>query len=138
MAAHPESREGQRVLAGELTALVHGAAAAEASVAASEALFGPGDLRALDAATLEAAAADLPRAVVALPLPGIVDLLVASGLARSRGEGRRALEQGGVYLNNDRLNADEPPGPGALLHGRWLLLRRGKRSIAVVQVETTA
>ncbi|MEO8511110.1 MAG: tyrosine--tRNA ligase [Chloroflexota bacterium] len=133
-AARPESREGQRVLAGELTALVHGPQAAEAAVAASEALFGSGDLRALDAATLEAAVADLPRVVVAPPLAGIVDLLVASGLARSRGEGRRALEQGGVYVNNERVGADEAPGSDALLHGRWLLLRRGKRSIAIVEV----
>jgi tyrosyl-tRNA synthetase len=132
--ARPEAREAQRVLSRELTSLVHGEDAADAAVAASEALFGSGDLRAVDAATLEAAVADLPRAVVASPIPTIVDLLVASGLARSRGEARRALEQGGVYLNNERVVADEPPRSGSLLHGRWLLLRRGKRSLAVVEV----
>ena len=130
----PESREGQRVLAGELTALVHGEAAAEAAVAASEALFGSGDVKAIDAATFEAAVADLPRAEVPAPLPGIVDLLVAAGLARSRGEARRALEQGGVYVNNERVKADEPPASSAVLHDRWLLLRRGKRSLGVVEV----
>ena len=130
----PESREGQHVLAAELTALVHGEAAAEAAVAASEALFGSGDVKAIDAATFEAAVADLPRAEVPAPLPGIVDLLVAAGLARSRGEARRALEQGGVYVNNERVKADEPPASSAVLHDRWLLLRRGKRSLGVVEV----
>lgn len=132
--ARPEAREGQRVLAGELTALVHGVAEAEAAMAASGALFGSGDLRALDAATFEAAVADLPKAAVSAPLPGVVDLLVASGLARSRSEGRRALEQGGVYVNNERVASDDPPTADTLLHGRWLLMRRGKRSIAVVEV----
>jgi tyrosyl-tRNA synthetase len=132
--ARPEAREAQRVLSRELTSLVHGEEAADAAVAASEALFGSGDLRAIDAATLEAAVADLPRATAAPPLAGIVDLLVASGLARSRGEARRALEQGGVYVNNERFSADTPPPTSALLHGRWLVLRRGKRSAAVVEV----
>ena len=66
-----------------------------------------------------------------------MDLLVASGLARSRGDARRALEQGGVYVNNERVQADEPPAADALLHGRWLLLRRGKRALGVVEVRST-
>jgi tyrosyl-tRNA synthetase len=132
--AHPEAREAQRVLARELTALVHGEAAAAEAVAASQSLFGSGDLRAIDRVTFESAVADLPRAEVSSPLPGVVDLLVASGLARSRGDARRALEQGGVYVNNERVQADEPPAADALLHGRWLLLRRGKRALGVVEV----
>jgi tyrosyl-tRNA synthetase len=135
--ARPEAREAQRTLARELTALVHGEAAAGEAVTASEALFGSGDVRALDAATLGSAVADLPRAEVSEPLPGIVDLLLASGLARSRGEARRALEQGGVYVNNERVQADEPPAAETLLHGRWLLLRRGKRSLGVVEVRSS-
>jgi tyrosyl-tRNA synthetase len=132
--AHPEAREAQRVLARELTALVHGEAAAAEAVAASQSLFGSGDLRAIDRVTFESAVADLPRAEVSSPLPGVVDLLVASGLARSRGDARRALEQGGVYVNNERVQTDEPPAADALLHGRWLLLRRGKRALGVVEV----
>jgi tyrosyl-tRNA synthetase len=135
--ARPEAREAQRTLARELTALVHGEAAAGEAVTASEARFGSGDVRALDAATLGSAVADLPRAEVSEPLPGIVDLLLASGLARSRGEARRALEQGGVYVNNERVQADEPPAAETLLHGRWLLLRRGKRSLGVVEVRSS-
>ncbi len=131
--AHPERREGQRLLAHELTALVHGLAAADGAVAASEALFGSGDLAAIDAATLESALGDLPRAEVERPLPSVVDLLVATGLAASRGQARRTVAEGGAYLNNVRVTDPETATDDAtLLHGRWLLLRRGKRALGVV------
>ena len=135
--ARPESRGAQRALAAEVTELVHGAHATAAAIGASGALFGGGDLRALDAATLEAAFADLPRAVVAAGdgLPSVLDLFVESGLSESRGQARRVLGEGGAYVNNIRV-ADPAavPDRSELLAGRWLLLRRGKRNLAVAEV----
>ena len=137
VAARPESRAAQRALAAEVTELVHGVEAARSAVAASEALFGGGDLRGLDAATLEAAFADLPRATLAASngLPPVLDLFVESGLSESRGQARRVLGEGGAYVNNVRV-ADPAavPDRSDLLAGRWLLLRRGKRHLAVAEV----
>jgi tyrosyl-tRNA synthetase len=136
-ATRPEAREAQRALATEVTELVHGADATRAAIDASEALFGGGDLRALDAATLEAAFADLPRATVdgANGLPSVLDLLVDSGLSESRGQARRVLGEGGAYVNNVRVaDVAAVPDRADLLAGRWLLLRRGKRHLAVAEV----
>jgi tyrosyl-tRNA synthetase len=136
-AARPESREAQRALAHEVTELVHGADAAAHAAEASRALFGQGDLRSLDAATLEAAFADLPRASLGAAdgMPSILELLVASGLSESRGQARRVLGEGGAYVNNERVTgADAVPDRSQLLAGRWLLLRRGKRNLAVAEV----
>ncbi|HEX2194279.1 MAG TPA: tyrosine--tRNA ligase [Candidatus Limnocylindria bacterium] len=129
----PEAREAQRALAEELTAMVHGEEEAGRALAASEAIFGAGDLRALDEATLAAATADLPRATFDGAAPSVLELLVATGLAASRGDARRTVAEGGAYVNNERV-ADPTwlPGDGNFLHGRWLLLRRGKRHVAVV------
>ena len=137
-ATHPEAREAQRALAAEVTELVHGADAAAAAARASEALFGQGDLSGLDAATLEAAFADLPRAP--LPevdaMPSVIDLLVASGLSDSRGQARRVLTEGGAYVNNERVtDPNAAPARDDLLAGRWLLLRRGKRNLAVAELD---
>ena len=134
--ARPDERGAQRALAREVTELVHGADAARGAEEAGKALFGGGDLRALDAATLEAALAGLPRAEArAGALPSVLDLLVETGLAESRGQARRTLTDGGAYLNNVRLtDVGAVPGEADLLARRWLLLRRGKRSIAVVEV----
>jgi tyrosyl-tRNA synthetase len=132
---HPEERAAQRALAGELTTLVHGEEEAERALAASWALFGQGDLGALDAATLAAATAELPRTEIeAGAAPSIVDLLVATGLCESRGAAKRAVTEGGVYLNNARIrDAGASPASGDLLAGRWLILRRGKRALAAVE-----
>ncbi|MBW3613231.1 MAG: tyrosine--tRNA ligase [Chloroflexi bacterium] len=135
----PESREAQRALAEEVTTLVHGADASAGAAAASAALFGQGDLRTLDAATLEAAFADLPHASVADDgkLPTVLDLLVATGLSESRGQARRVLAEGGAYVNNERVSGpDAVPDRSQLLAGRWLLLRRGKRNLAVADVRS--
>ncbi len=131
----PEERAAQRALAAELTALVHGEAEAERAVAASWALFGQGDLGALDAETLAAAAAELPRAETrADDLPSVVDLLVATGLCESRGAAKRSVAEGGVYLNNTRVSdAGACPERADLLAGRWLILRRGRRALAAVE-----
>jgi tyrosyl-tRNA synthetase len=133
-AAHPEARAAQQSLAAELTALVHGTEAASQAASASQALFGHGDLQDLDAETLASALGELPRAEVRAPLPAIVDLLVTAGLAESRTAARRTVGDGGAYLNNVRVaDAEMVPGDGDLLHGRWLVLRRGKRSLAAVE-----
>src|SRR5687767_8822782 len=135
--AHPESRAAQRALAAEVTELVHGADATRAAISASEALFGGGDLRGLDAATLKAAFADLPRATLAVSngLPPVIDLFVESGLSESRGQARRVLGEGGGYVNNVRVvDPAAVPERSDLLAGRWLLLRRGQRALAVAEV----
>jgi len=103
-------------------------------IAASQALFGRGDLADLDAATLAAAVAELPRAVVSDAGAEIVDLLVAAGLVAGRGAGRRAIAEGGVSVNNVRVqDADADLTDDQLLHGRWAILRRGKRTLAVAE-----
>jgi tyrosyl-tRNA synthetase len=138
-AERPAARQAQRALADELTVLVHGAAQRDAVAAASSALFGRGELGSLDEPTLAAALAELPRA--AMPreadgrLPLVVDLLAQSGLSPSRSAARRAVAEGGAYVNNDRVgDADARPAEADLLHGRWLVLRRGKRSLAAAEL----
>jgi tyrosyl-tRNA synthetase len=134
-AERPAAREAQRTLARELTTLVHGAEQTAAVEAAAGALFGRGELASLDAETLAAALREVPVAAVEGPMPSVVDLLVETGLAKSRGEARRAIEQGGAYLNNAKVTDEATvPGPGDLLHGEWLVLRRGKRNAAGVRV----
>ena len=138
VAERPEAREAQRILAEELSAMVHGPEEAARAVAASEAVFGSGDLTALDERTLAAAVAGLPRATVDGTAPAILDLLVSGGLAQSRGDARRTVSEGGAYVNNRRVS--DPawvPGDDDFLHGRWLLLRRGKRQVAAVERKGT-
>jgi tyrosyl-tRNA synthetase len=137
VAERPQLRAGQRRLAEELTTLVHGAHQTAQVVAASRALFGRGDLRELDGATVDAALAEVPQgAVRMIDRPTIVDLLTATGLVESRGAARRAVVEGGAYVNNVKVgDEDWVPGGGDLLDGRWLVVRRGKRSVAGVRVE---
>jgi tyrosyl-tRNA synthetase len=138
-AERPQERRAQQTLAEELTAMLHGADQARAVVAASQAVFGQGDLRQLDDATLGAVAAAVPHTQVDGDLPSVTDLLVSSGLASSRSEARRTVTEGGAYVNNERVGDPERrPTAKELLHGRWLVLRRGKRTIAVVERRTDA
>ncbi len=131
----PHLREAQRALAFEVTSLVHGVDATEKVISASAALFGQGDLSALDEPTLRAATAELPNAKVDAGTLGIIDLLVASGLAPSNSAARRTVADGGAYVNNEKVtDADAEVGRDQLLHGRFLLLRRGKRTLATVEV----
>ncbi len=103
-------------------------------MAASKALFGQGDLADLEAPTLAAALAEVPKAEVTELLP-IVDLLVATGLSASRSAARRTVKEGGAYLNNTKVTDEEAtPAAEDLLHGRWLVLRRGKRNLAAVEL----
>ncbi|MBW4042437.1 MAG: tyrosine--tRNA ligase [Acidobacteria bacterium] len=129
----PGLREAQRRLAWEVTALVHGDDAADAARAASTALFGSGDLATIDESTLAAALAELPSAPGA-PADRIDALVTATGLARSNGEARRAIAQGGIYVNNRRIeDEDAVLAEEELLHGRFAVLRRGKRTLAAVR-----
>jgi tyrosyl-tRNA synthetase len=135
-AERPAARIGQRALAEELTTLVHGADECAQVIAASAALFGQGSFESLDARTLDAALAEAPKAAVGVgELPSVADLLVASGLCKSKSDARRTIEQGGAYVNNLKVeSADAAPAETDLLHGRYLVLRRGKRNIAGVVV----
>ena len=131
----PHERAAQRRLAQELTRLVHGEEQCAAVEHASQALFGRADLTELDEPTLAAALREAGNNQVAELKPGgpdaIIDLLVASGLADSKGAARRTVAEGGAYVNNVRIESDDwTPEPSDFLHGRWLVLRRGKRNIA--------
>ncbi|MGE3194431.1 MAG: tyrosine--tRNA ligase [Microbacteriaceae bacterium] len=131
VAAEPFRREAQRVLARDVTSLVHGESATDAAIAASEALFGQGDLASLDADTLRAALAELPTAT-STGTESVAQLLVDSGLTSSLGESRRAIEQGGVYLNNVRVDDAAATLSGSTLAGGVAVLRRGKKTLAGV------
>jgi tyrosyl-tRNA synthetase len=136
-AERPAAREAHRALAEELTALVHGEKARDQAVSASRALFGRGELAELDAATLGAALSEAGFAEVAAgaELPGVAALMRDAGLVSSLSEGRRAVAEGGAYVNNVRVtDPDAPLDREALLPGGWAVLRRGKRSIAGVHV----
>ena len=133
VAAEPFKREAQKTLAYEVTSLVHGEEATRAAIAASAALFGQGELGDLDAATLEAAIRELPQAT-ATSASTVAQLLVDADLTKSLGESRRAIAQGGVYLNNDKVTDDAAVVGQAVLHGRFAVLRRGKKTLAGVVV----
>ncbi|AYF99337.1 tyrosine--tRNA ligase [Protaetiibacter intestinalis] len=125
----PFRRAAQRALAREVTTLVHGAAATDAVIAASEALFGQGELTALDAATLGAAVAELPSAELGEGAL-VVQALVDTGLCSSTSEARRAIAQGGVYLNNVKVEDESATLAGSALAGGRAVLRRGKKTLA--------
>ncbi len=134
-ASRPQQRAAQRRLARELTTLVHGEHATESVEHASQALFGRGELDRLDESTLTAALRETSVAELTPGSPdGIVDLLVASGLSQSKGAARRTIAEGGVSVNNTKIDDEDwAPKPADFLHGRWLVLRRGKRNIAGVE-----
>jgi tyrosyl-tRNA synthetase len=135
VAERPFAREGQRKLAFKVTSLVHGVEATEKVIAASAALFGNGDLVALDKPTLQAATSELPSAAVQVDALGIVDLLVASGLSESKSAARRTMGEGGAYINNKKvLDPDAVISEDELLHGQYLLVRKGKKTLALARV----
>ncbi|HEX5187920.1 MAG TPA: tyrosine--tRNA ligase [Streptosporangiaceae bacterium] len=128
IAERPAARAAQRVLADDLTTLVHGADETARATAAARALFGHGDLRELDDAVLAAALAEAPHATVTQLGATVPDLMTACGIAPSKSEARRTVEGGGAYLNNVKVSDVEAvPGENDLLNGRFLVLRRGKR-----------
>ena len=131
----PQARLAQRALAFEVTALVHGESEAEQAVAASQALFGRGSLDSLSAETLRAALAEAGLAEVRGALPSVAALLQQTGLVKSGGEARRTVAEGGAYVNNERVtDADAVVPESALLQGRFLVLRKGKRTFAGVEL----
>ncbi len=147
-AERPAARLGQRALAEELTTLVHGADETRRAISASRALFGQGELRDLDQRTLFSAAAELhpyrwPEvpgdggavSATAAGLPPIANLMVAAGTVPTVSAGRRAIAEGGAYLNNRKVtDVNAVPSADDLLYGRLLILRRGKRMIGAVEV----
>lgn len=137
-AEKPFLRVAQRALADDVTDLVHGRREREAATAAAAALFGRAELRDLDERTLAAVAKELAAPVVQVgeSLPSVADALVAAGVVASRSAGRRAIDEGGAYVNNARVtDADAPLAPEDLLAGRYVVVRRGKRTVGAIQVE---
>lgn len=135
-AEKPFLRAGQKRLADEVTALVHGAEEVEHAKAAAAALFGGGDLGAIKPETLASALREAGGTTIPPgEMPGILDLLVSAGLAKSKGEARRTVTEGGAYLNNVRVeDVGLQPTAADLVAGSWLVLRRGKKNFAGVEV----
>ena len=139
-AENPRARAGQRALAENLSTLVHGADATARVIAASRALFGEGELTEIDERTLADASAEVPHTEVFLAtpdeeLPSVIDLMALTGISPSKSAARRTIAEGGAYLNNQKVKAEDAvPGRDDLLHGRYLILRRGKRTVGAVDV----
>ena len=134
---NPGAREAHRELAREMTTLIHGADMAKKVEEAAKALFGQGEISELDLATLDSALSQLPKTQVKKgdSFPTWVDLLAATGVVDSKSAARRIVKEGGAYLNNKKVeNEDFTPSKSDLLHGKYLLLRKGKRDLAAVEV----
>jgi tyrosyl-tRNA synthetase len=142
-AENPRARTGQRTLAEDVTTLVHGADATARVIAASRALFGQGDLHDIDLLTLADAFSEVPHTEVWLRSPGeaipsVVDLMALTGIVASKSAARRTIAEGGAYLNNEKVTSEDAvPTREDLLHGRYLILRRGKRNIGAADIRTT-
>lgn len=134
VAEEPFKRAAQRRLALEVTSLVHGEAATEAAIAAAAALFGQGELAELDAATLEAALRELPHTTTPANTH-VAQLLVDTELSQSLGAARRSIAEGGVYLNNVKITAEDETLEKYVLPSGMAVLRRGKKTLAGVFVE---
>ncbi|HWI01437.1 MAG TPA: tyrosine--tRNA ligase [Propionibacteriaceae bacterium] len=136
-AEQPQLRAAQRALADDVTALVHSPAERDQAVAAASALFGRADLGDLDEATLAGVVAEVGAVEVpaAATFPSVVDVLERSGVVPSKGAARRAIAEGGAYLNNRRVtDPDAVLGESDLLHGRYIIVRRGKKTVGAVTV----
>lgn len=134
---NPKAREAQKVLAREVTTWVHGAAAVESAEAATQALWGRGELSDLDEATVLQATADLSTAQLEVGRSTIVDLLVAAGLEKGRSAARKTVAGGGAYLNNVKVeDEDRVVTKDDLLAGGVVLVRKGRRNLAVARQET--
>ncbi len=134
VAEEPFKREAQRALAWEVTALVHGAAAADAVVQASQAIFGRGELAGLGADVLAGVARELPSAEGEAGI-SVVDALVATGVVESRSAARRAIAEGGAYVNNVKVDSEEAVvEASAALAGGHVVLRRGKKTVGILRL----
>lgn len=131
----PFKRLAQKTLAYEVTSLVHGVDATEKVIAASEALFGKGDFAALDEATLKAATAELPHAVLNRDQLDMITVLTETGLSESKSAARRTLKEGGAAINNVKVQGEDTALSEAnLLLGKYAVVRRGKKNMAMVEV----
>ncbi|HEX6870255.1 MAG TPA: tyrosine--tRNA ligase [Micromonosporaceae bacterium] len=131
----PAARAAQRALAEELTTLLHGEQETAQVVAASAALFGRGSLADLAPSTLRAALAEAGLTEIKGELPPVAALLKEAGLVSGMKEARRTIAEGGAYINNERVtDTDAVVDPGTLLHGKWLVLRRGRRTVAGIEL----
>ena len=134
---NPGAREAHRALAREVTSLIHGESQTHKVENAAKALFGQSEIRELDLETLASALGELPRATIAkgAPIPTWVDLIVASGVVDSKSAARRVIKEGGAYINNEKIAGEDfAPSLEHLLHGRFIVLRKGKRDLAAVEV----
>lgn len=130
VAERPFKREAQRVLAQEMTTLVHGEDSVAKVELAAQALFGKAELADLDEQTLVAALQETEIAELSQDVD-ILELLVSAGLEKSKGAARRTVGEGGAYVNNQRIEDIEwKPSAEDLLHGKWLVLRKGKKRFA--------
>jgi tyrosyl-tRNA synthetase len=134
---NPGAREAHRELARELTALIHGPQMAQSVEMAAKALFGQAEIEQLDLQTLTSALAQLPKTQIQKnqPIPTWVDLITACGVVDSKSAARRIVKEGGAYINNRKVETEDfTPAKTDLLHGRFLLLRKGKRDLAAVEM----
>lgn len=135
---NPGMRQAHRELARELTALVHGEKTAENVEAASLALFGQGKLNEIDEETLATALSQIPRIQISKNevFPTWVELIKDTGVVKSKADARRVVKDGGAYLNNEKIGSEDfRPSESDLIHGRFLILRKGKRDLAAVEVQ---
>jgi len=130
----PAARQAQRTLAQDVTTWVHGADATERVIAASRALFGGEELNALDAETLADAVAELPQATITFGEP-VVNAFVQAGLEKGIGAARRTVASGGLYVNNRKVVDGQEVQSGDVLPGGIVLLRKGKKNLAVARVQ---
>ena len=131
------AREAHRELAREVTTLLHGADQAQKVEVAAKALFGQGEIRDLDIQTLKSALAELPKTRIKKgeEIPSWVDLITSSGVVESKSAARRVIKEGGAYLNNEKIAGEDfAPKSSDLLHGQFLLLRKGKRDLVAVEI----
>lgn len=132
----PHLRAAQKALAESVTRLVHGDQATDQVLAATEALWGKGDLKAIDEKTLASATESLPATHFEVGTSSVVDLLVGTGLERGKGAARRTIKSGGAYLNNVKVeDEDRVISTSDLLSGGKVLIRKGKRNLAVATAE---
>lgn len=134
---NPGAREAHRELAREVTTLLHGADQGQKVEAAAKALFGQGEIRDLDIETLKSALAELPKTRIKKgeEIPSWVDLVTSSGVVESKSAARRVIKEGGAYLNNEKISGEDfTPKSSDLLHGQFLLLRKGKRDLVAVEI----
>ena len=135
---NPGAREAHRALAREVTTLIHGESETQKVEEAAKALFGHGDLRELDAKTLGGALSELPRVELSNSsnVPSWVDLITTAGVVESKSAARRIIKEGGAYLNNVKVATEDfAPSINDFIHGKYLVLRKGKRDLVAVEIK---